>query len=306
MAKVDVLIPTCGRKTGLAVVLTSLLGQTFKDFDVYVSDQTEGEDYLNSVEIQTIARALRLHGHQVTLMKHLPRRGLAEHRHFLVTQSRAPYVHFLDDDVLLEPDVLGRMLEVMERERCGFVGCAVIGLSYLYDYRLHQHGIELWDGPVQPELFTPETIPWGRHVVNNACNVLHLTRKHARDGQSVPYKVAWVGGANVLYDRQKLMDVGGFAWWPQLPPEHAGEEVMLQFMLLRHHGGCGLLPSGTYHLEAPTTVENREVNATSLFGMYYDGKQYPLALYREAAVEPARDNLIELGDRLEHALREAA
>ncbi len=29
MASVDVLIPTCRRKTGLAMVLTSLLGQTF-------------------------------------------------------------------------------------------------------------------------------------------------------------------------------------------------------------------------------------------------------------------------------------
>ncbi len=31
---VDVLIPTYGRTTGLAVVLTSLLGQTFTDFDI--------------------------------------------------------------------------------------------------------------------------------------------------------------------------------------------------------------------------------------------------------------------------------
>lgn len=38
MASVDVLIPTYRRKTGLAIVLTSLLGQTFTDFDVVVSD----------------------------------------------------------------------------------------------------------------------------------------------------------------------------------------------------------------------------------------------------------------------------
>ena len=40
MALVDVLIPTFGRKTGLAVVLTSLFGQTFTDFDVIIADQT--------------------------------------------------------------------------------------------------------------------------------------------------------------------------------------------------------------------------------------------------------------------------
>src|SRR5919202_2681956 len=97
VATVDVLIPTYGRKTGLAVVLTSLLGQTFTDFDVIVSDQTEDDEvYLDSIEIDVLVRALRWHGHQVTLHRHLPRRGMAEQRQFLLEQSRAPYVHFID------------------------------------------------------------------------------------------------------------------------------------------------------------------------------------------------------------------
>ena len=58
MALIDVLIPTYRRKTGLAVVLTSLLGQTFRDFNVIVSDQTEEESYLDSIEIATLVRAL--------------------------------------------------------------------------------------------------------------------------------------------------------------------------------------------------------------------------------------------------------
>ena len=84
MALVDILIPTYGRKTGLAVVLTSLLGQTFTNFDVIVSDQTkDDETYLDSIEIQTLVQVLRWHGHNVTLHRHLPRQGLAEHRQFL-------------------------------------------------------------------------------------------------------------------------------------------------------------------------------------------------------------------------------
>src|SRR5712692_9252770 len=104
LALIDVLIPTYRRKTGLAVVLTSLLGQTFTDFDIIVLDQTEDDDaYLESIEIQTLVGALRWHGHRVTLHRHLPRHGLAEQRNFLIEQSRAFYVHFLDDDVLLDP-----------------------------------------------------------------------------------------------------------------------------------------------------------------------------------------------------------
>ena len=278
MTLVDVLIPTYGRKTGLAVVLTSLLGQTFTDFDVIISDQTEETDcYLGSIEIQTLTRALQWRGHRVTLHRHLPHRGLAEQRQFLLEQSRAPYVHYLDDDVLLDPSVLERMLTVLQAEGCGFVGCPAAGLEWLNDVRPHQQQIELWEGPVLPEPFEPNALPWDRHKVNNAANPLHLEQRLAPDGNPVRYKVAWVGGANVLYDRAKLIDVGGFSWWSRLPPHHAGEEVVVQFLLIRKYGGCGILPSGTYHLGLPTTIADRRRNATELFAeLIQEYNVYPI------------------------------
>lgn len=267
MAQVDVLIPTYRRTTGLAVVLTSLLGQTFNDFDVFISDQTDtGRPSYETIEIQTLIRALRWRGHTVAVHHHLPRRGLAEQRQFLLEQSTARYVQYIDDDVLLDPPVMERMLHVLQTEGCGFVGCAATGLEHLGDVRPHQHNIELWQGPVRPEPFEPTTIPWDRHKVNNAANALHLAARLAPGDKVVRYKVAWVGGANVLYDREKLLSVGGFSWWPRMPDEHAGEEVVVQFLLIRKYGGCGILPSGTYHLGLPTTVEDRTHNATALFG----------------------------------------
>lgn len=281
MALVDVLIPTYRRKTGLAIVLTSLLGQTFTDFDVIISDQTDDDDiYLESIEIQTLVQALKWHGHQVMLHRHLPQRGMAEQRNFLVEQSRAPYIHFLDDDVLLDPPVMERMLGVLQVEECGFVGCAATGLGYLNDVRPHQQHIELWRGRVQPEPFEPDSIPWNRHMVNNAANPLHLEQQFVVDRGIARYKVAWVGGANILYDRAKLLDVGGFSWWRRLPPVHAGEEVVAQFLLIRKYGGCGILPSGTYHLGLPTNVDDRRRNAIELFD----------ELIQEFDVRPAGSN----------------
>ncbi|MCW5851870.1 MAG: glycosyltransferase family 2 protein [Anaerolineae bacterium] len=267
MALVDVLIPTCNRKTGLAIVLMGLLGQTFKDFNVVVSDQTPDEnEYLSSIEIQTVVRALEWHGHQVTLHRHLPSKGMAEQRHFLLAQSQARYVHFIDDDVVLDPPVMERMLRTLQAESCGFVGCPATGLEYLHDVRPHQQNIEVWEGPVRPEPFEPDNLPWDRHKVNNAANPLHLEQRLVRDGAVVRYKLAWVGGANVLFDRQKLLEVGGFSWWNRLPVGHAGEEVVVQFLLIRKYGGCGILPTGTYHLGLPTNVADRRRNATELFG----------------------------------------
>jgi GT2 family glycosyltransferase len=267
VATVDVLIPTYRRPMGLAITLAGLHGQSFRDFTVTISDQTDEEDaYLERAEIRTVIEALRWRGIPVTLHRHLPRLGMAEHRQFLLEQANARYVHFVDDDVLLDPAVLGRMIDVLTRERCGFVGCAATGLSYLGDDRPDQQDIEPWHGPVQPESFSPGAIPLQRHLVNNAANPLHLERKLLRTGEILRYKVAWVGGANVLYDHAKLLEVGGFSFWRLLPPEHAGEDVVVQFLLVRGYGGCGLLPSGTYHLELETNLPNRSHNAVDLFG----------------------------------------
>ena len=266
MAELEILIPTFGRKTGLAMLLSSLLGQSYRAFDVIISDQTpEPETYIGSLEIQQAIRALRWRGHEVRVLRHIPRRGLAEHRQFLLEQSSAQYVQYLDDDLLLDRDVVERMMSVIQSEGCGFVGCPAVGLEFIEDVRPHEQGIEPWQGPVRPEPFGEENIPWERHLVNNAANPLHLERQLAPGGQPVRYHVAWVGG-NVLYDREKLVDVGGFSFWPLLPGEHAGEEVVVQFLLLRYYGGCGVLPTGTYHLGLPTTIPNRQHNATRLFG----------------------------------------
>ena len=158
MPRVDVLIPTCGRKTGLAVVLACLLNQEYSDFDVIISGQSESQEaYLESREIRTLVSALRWRGHRVKLHRHLPRRGMAEHRNFLLEESSAPYVHFVDDDVVLESDVINRMYQVITSQNCGFVGCPATGLEYLGDYRPQQQGIELWQGDVHPEDFMRET-----------------------------------------------------------------------------------------------------------------------------------------------------
>ncbi|MGH2449197.1 MAG: glycosyltransferase family 2 protein [Chloroflexota bacterium] len=267
---IDVLIPTRYRKTGLAVVLTSLLGQTFRDFDVIIADQSEADSPLESIEIQTLVRALRWHGHSVELHARRPSRGMAEQRQFLFDRSRAPYLQYLDNDVLLDPPVVRRMLDTIVNERCGFVGCAATGLEYLEDFRPQQEHIELWDGPVEPEPFAPGDVPMERHLVNNAANPLHLEQKLTPDGKAVRYKVAWVGGANVLYDRAKLADVGAFSFWRKLPEVHAGEEVVVQWLLIRKYGGCGLLPSGTYHLGLPTMIKDRTHNADALFADLID------------------------------------
>ena len=260
-ARVDVLIPTFGREAALAVTLTSLLGQTLRDFRVVVSDQHEDANAADAREVKAIVRVLRARGQAVSIRKHLPRRGMAEQRDFLLQCATAPRVLFLDDDVILEPDLLQRLADTLARLRCGFVGSAVVGLSYADDVRPEDQAIEFIDGDLLPETVRPGTAQWQRHRLHSAANLYHVAQRLGlTPANQRVYRVAWVGGC-VLYDSAKLRACGGFGFWRNLPAEHCGEDVLAQLSVMARFGGCGLIPSGAYHQELPTTLPRRDVDA---------------------------------------------
>ncbi|NJP31190.1 glycosyltransferase [Micromonospora thermarum] len=271
----DVLIPTRNRPAELAVTLSGLAAQEgVPGFGVVVSDQSDGEPAYAHPAAATMVRALRHRGHPVLLTRRLPRRGLAEHRASLLAASAARYVLCLDDDVWLEPGTLRRLVTAMEELRCGFVGNAVHGLSYVDDVRpeTHRH-YEEWDGPPVPERIRPGTPEWHRASIHPAANLLHVTEKqNLPPGAWRAYKVSWIGGC-VLYDRAKLLDAGGFDFWRRVQEKHQGEDVAAQLAVLARHGGAGILPSGAYHLESPTTVTEREVEAWEVVLAEEDARQ---------------------------------
>ncbi len=269
---VDVLIPSYRRPAALAVTLAGLLGQGHRPLRVVVSDQTEDDDVAGASEVRPVVSVLRHNGIQVDLHKHLPRRGLAEHRQFLLDQARAPYVLFLDDDVLVEPDLVSRLVRAIEREQCGFIGSFVNAASAVHsgkdvDRPPVDVDIELWNGPVEPEVVLPGTAEWGRSRLHFAA---YLHRRGAERGLRKEserlYKVAWVGGC-VLFDTGKLRLAGGFSFWPDLPADHCGEDVLAQLRVMARFGGAGLVPSGAWHQEVPTTTPDRRNDAPLLLGL---------------------------------------
>jgi GT2 family glycosyltransferase len=259
---VDVLIPTVGRLAELAVTLAGLAAQDDPPFSVVVSDQSEDGLALQAPAVLAMVRVLEAQGRPVRLLRHLPRRGLAEHRQFLLDQSSAELVLFLDDDVWLEPHSLQRMADAIQDLGCGFVGSAPMGLSFLEDRRPHhQASFEPWDGPVRPERVRMDSPEIARASLHGAANLVHVAERVPvpRDGW-LAYKVAWIG-ACTLFRRSALVECGGFDFWERLPAVHAGEDVAAQWRVMERFGAAGLLPSGAVHLEAPTTVPDRTVEA---------------------------------------------
>jgi hypothetical protein len=260
-AGVDVLLPTCNRPGALAATLASLAGQTVPSMHIIISDQSDGAGALARPEVAAALRVLIVLGHRVSASRHLPRRGMAEQRAYLLSRANAHYCLFLDDDVLLENDLVERLLSLLRAQRCGFVGSALHGLSHAGDVRPQQQAIEFWDTPVRPELVTPTSPAWQRHHLHSAANLFHVQSKLGLTRATTRcYRVAWVGGC-VLYDTAKLRAVGGFDFWPQLPPEHCGEDVLAQLRVMARYGGCGMIPSGAYHMELPTTLAARGCDA---------------------------------------------
>jgi GT2 family glycosyltransferase len=260
VATVDVLVPTRNRPVELATTLAGLAGQRGLSFRVVVSDQSDGDPSFDTPAARTMLRRIR----RFDTMRHLPRRGVAEHRAALLSRADAPYVLCLDDDVWLEPETIARLVSAIRELGCGFVGAAPQGLSYADDERPDELApFERWTGRPEPELVRPGTAAWERRTLHNAANPVHLAHKYV-DGEAwVAYKVAWVG-ACVLYDRAALLASGGFDFWRELPPVHVGEDVVAQLRVMERFGGAGILPSGAYHLEAPTTLPCREHEARDL------------------------------------------
>jgi GT2 family glycosyltransferase len=258
---VDVLIPTYQRPAALAVTLTSLLAQTFENFRIVVADQSETGDAADAGEVRAVVSVLRSHDIEVSIIKNLPRRGMAHQRQFLLDQAMGTYALFLDDDVILERYVIENMVRAIQEEGCGLVGSALIGLTFINEIRPDQQQITFWESRVAPEQVRPETPEWERHKLHNAANIYHVAQQLCLDPQQPrKYKIAWVGGC-VLYDTAKLLSVGGFSFWKELPDLHAGEDVLAQLRVMDVYGGCGLIPSGVYHQQLPTTIPDRPVDA---------------------------------------------
>lgn len=260
-SRVDVLIPTCNRPCALAVTLAGLASQSHRDFRVIVSDQSTEAEACATAEFQALKRYLRVRGIDVQALRHLPRRGMAEQRAFLLAQADSPYCLFLDDDVIVEPDLIARLLGTLRESGCGFVGSALHGLSYQGQRRPDQEHIHFWEGQVLPEKVLPYSAEWQRHHLHSAANLFHVQHELGITAQQTRrYRVAWVGGC-VMFDTAMLRACGGFDFWRDLPPDHAGEDVLAQLRVMERFGGCAIIPSGAYHMELPTTLPVRQADA---------------------------------------------
>lgn len=115
--KVTVCLPTYNRAGYLASCLTGILGQTFRDFEVLVSDNCSTDATPDVVQACADPR-IRYHRNEMNI-------GVFPNMNRCLAQARGEYVCILHDDDVYSPRFLEREVELLDRyPTAGLVHCA--------------------------------------------------------------------------------------------------------------------------------------------------------------------------------------
>jgi len=114
MKETAVLINVRDRPTEIALLLQSLRTQTYSDYDVYILDDCSGTALTNYHFFNCILTRLKLEGHKVFMKRTEFVHGVSRARQEIVEWAKG-YKYYLrvDDDVLLEPDYIERLVKVI-------------------------------------------------------------------------------------------------------------------------------------------------------------------------------------------------
>jgi GT2 family glycosyltransferase len=109
---------TKDRPTEVALLLQSLRTQTFQDFNILLLEDGSSTPLQSFYFIQYIIQRLKLEGHNVIMLRNEIASGVSEARQTLVDYHLKNCKELLsarlDDDVILEPDYLEKLISVID------------------------------------------------------------------------------------------------------------------------------------------------------------------------------------------------
>lgn len=117
--KIDVMIVSKDRPSEIALLLQSLRTQTYSFRDIYIMDDRSGVPYQNYHFIISIVNQLKLENHNVIIWRNEIPLGVTRLRQQTV-EKIMKYSNFdsllrLDDDNLLEPDYIERLVKCLDK-----------------------------------------------------------------------------------------------------------------------------------------------------------------------------------------------
>ena len=104
-SKVTIEVSTKDRQPYLATLLVSLINQTFKNWELLVTDNGSDESMINNEQIMKLLNMIGKLGHRWRMNK-IPPNGLLASRRAALSCVDTPLVCRIDDDLFLQPDFL--------------------------------------------------------------------------------------------------------------------------------------------------------------------------------------------------------
>jgi GT2 family glycosyltransferase len=192
-ANISAIIPTIGRPSSLAKVLASLAEQTIRMEEVIVADASGGDQIKLVVGDSRWKRA----GLEVRRIVVSPPNAVRQ-REEAVRTSRAKFLLFLDDDVVLEPECVRAMSDLMESD------AEIVGVVTGFSNESWPPPTRLWRLYMRLALGMKEG-SWQGRVIGP------LLRFGFDPPPAMPRPMEWLSTSNSLVLRSAFLRVGGFS-----------------------------------------------------------------------------------------------
>lgn len=117
MNKLAVLINNKDRPTELAMLLQSLMNQTYQDFDIFILDDCSGTALTNYHFFNCITSLLMVQGHKIFISRTEFPHGVSKARQRIVDLAKDDYEFLLrvDDDCILKNDYIEQLFKVIDQ-----------------------------------------------------------------------------------------------------------------------------------------------------------------------------------------------
>ena len=216
--RLDIGIPTKNRASYVALLIQSLRAQTFQEWDlILVDDSDSGNELSQHHFLVELLKLIAHEGHRFLVIRGL-QKGAPYGHNIALSVAKHPYLVRIDDDILLQPDFLEKLVEVVQKskEPIGAVGGVYPDLSRWLEGK---SGKPYLDNPEEGFFFFPI----------GSLNLLGLHQRTCYT-KGEPVRVEHLY-STFLYNVTAVREVGGFPLC--YSPFGEGEETDLTYRL--HH-----------------------------------------------------------------------
>jgi GT2 family glycosyltransferase len=190
--KISAIVPTIGRPESLRALLDSLAAQTCKVEEVIVADASVNE------RLEEISNQFKNHsGLNVNRVAVHPPNAVRQ-RTAAIEHTRGDYLLFLDDDVVLEPECVARMVETLEADD------QTVAVTADFNNQSWPEPTRLWQLYLR-HILKLEQNAWQGRVVGP------LLRFGYNPVPTKPCAIEWLGSGNSLVLRDAFTTAGGFS-----------------------------------------------------------------------------------------------